>query len=121
MKWAAVATLLRGGGCRSNCAQGMHSLFVLWLNEGTQQGRPERVWAESGSGAKKHRPDVAHITSIPQKEYDPTMQVVTSIFKGELSSKRSFVLFSQLAQASKAEALAASILVSPGPTLAHVP
>lgn len=36
MKWAAVARLLMGGGCHSNCAQGMHSLFVLWLNEAGQ-------------------------------------------------------------------------------------
>lgn len=70
--------------------------------------------------AQKNRPDVAHITSIPQKGSDPTMQVVITIFKGQLSSKRSFVLYSQLAQACKAEALAASILVFPGPTLAHV-
>ena len=85
VKWAAVTRLLRGGGCHSNCAQGMHSLFVLWFNEATRQGRPE--WVRTGS--KKRRPDMAQITSF-QEGNGPTILVVTAIFMGQVPFKTLF-------------------------------
>lgn len=115
LKWAAVTRLLRGGGCHSNCAQGTHSLFVLWLNEATRQGqiRVSQDWE------RKTQTRCGSDYLLPREGNGPTILVVTAILMGQVPSKTLFS--SQSAQASKGEALATSLLVFPVPVLAHLP
>lgn len=83
LKWAAVARLLRGVGCRGNCAQGCTLSLLSGSGEATQQGNPESLgWeqkAQTGCG-----PDCFH----PSKRGGCVVQVLAeAIFKGWLPSK----------------------------------
>lgn len=107
----AIATVLRA------CTP---SLFSGSMKPSSRADQSESGLGAKNKKTKKHQMWPRSLPSL-KKGCAPTMQVGTAIFQGQLASERSFVLCSPLAQACKAEALAADILVSPGLTLAHVP